>query len=185
MNWLDIKKRNWSHFQRHFLVHFWKSVQRCPEISVCLWSKSGLYPAVTFGYSNPFSSSYASISFTRKGNSCSPPKILTVSDLAVVMQENSFPFTDTINQVIAVRDHILYSLTLTVEDLEDSLEEFTLQHVWPTFTLNQLWNINKESILIFIWWKSKTHLKISKLESVKFNSDHQRRPNQADDLVFQ
>ena len=39
------------------------------------------------------------------------------------MQENSFPFTDIINQVIAVRDHILSSLTLTLEDLEDSLEE--------------------------------------------------------------
>jgi hypothetical protein len=39
------------------------------------------------------------------------------------MQENSFLFTDTINQVKTVRDHNLSSLTLTEEDIEDCSEE--------------------------------------------------------------
>ena len=49
------------------------------------------------------------------------------SDLTDVMQNNSFSFTDTTNQVKAVRDHILSELALTVEDLDDCLEELEVK----------------------------------------------------------
>jgi hypothetical protein len=45
------------------------------------------------------------------------------SELAVVMKNNSSNFTDNIKQAKAVRDHILSGLGLTVEDLDDCLDE--------------------------------------------------------------
>jgi hypothetical protein len=44
-------------------------------------------------------------------------------ELAKVMKENSYSFTDTSNQTKSVRDHILSGLTLTVENHNDNLEE--------------------------------------------------------------
>lgn len=114
-------KKELDSFSKAFYGAFLKKrtqvARKISQIQLSSWGQNQITISKSF-----LGTPEAPVTPTAKSTAAVQPKF-SHSELTDVMAENSFSFTDTANQVKAVRDHILSRLALTVEDLDDCLYE--------------------------------------------------------------